>query len=238
VPARADSRTTVQAAGLTIPVETFEPIGDAPHPGVLVIHESFGLNDDIRRISRRFADSGYVAVAPDVRKGGPKCVFRAMRDLRRGEGASLEGLEAVLQQLEAREDVAKVGVAGFCMGGGFALLLACRRPLGAAAAYYAEPPPREQLARACPVVGGWGLKDRMIGRHGKKVKTALTEHGVEHDIELYEDAGHSYMNQAASRPIALLSRPLLHVEYDHDAAEDSWRRMLAFFGRHLDGAAA
>src|SRR6476646_6072902 len=97
------------------PVEVFEPSGDGPHPGVVVIHESYGLNDDIRRIARRFADNGYVAVAPDLLTGGPKlvCVMRAMRELRKGSGPAVDALDGVLADRRARDDVDKVGVAGF-----------------------------------------------------------------------------------------------------------------------------
>ena len=63
----------------------------------------------------------------------------------------------------------------------------------------------------------------------------LDELGREHDVRIYDDAGHSYMSQAGHPVLAWLTRPLMHVEYNAEAAEDSWRRMLAFFGRHLAG---
>src|SRR3954466_12803421 len=176
------------------PVEVFEPSGDGPHPGVVVIHESYGLNDDIRRIARRFAENGYVVAAPDLLTGGPKlvCVMRAMRDLRKGSGPAVDALEGVITHLEARDgvithvggrdDVGGVGVAGFCFGGGFALLLACRGRIPAAGVYYGETRGRE-LAKACPIVGGYGGKDRMFGAKGRKLGATLDELGIDHDIK-------------------------------------------------------
>ena len=221
------------------PVEVFEPATPGPHPGVVVIHESYGVNDDIRRIARRFADNGYVVAAPDLLKGGPKlvCIMRAMRDLRSGRGPAVDALEKVIADLEARDDVTKVGVAGFCMGGGFALLLATRGRIPVAGVYYGDTRPREELAKACPIVGGYGGKDRMFGEKGRKLIRTLDELGVEHDLKVYDDAGHSYMSEGAPfDTLAKLSRPLMHVQYNERAAEDSWPRMLEFFGRYLGAA--
>ena len=217
------------------PVEVFEPEGAGPHPGVVVIHESYGLNDDIRRIARRFAGNGYVAAAPDLLTGGPKlaCVMRATRDIRNGHGPAVDALEGVIDGLAARDDVGHVGVAGFCMGGGFALLVACRGKVRAAGVFYGETRAAD-LPRACPIVGGYGGKDRLFGDKGRKLAVLLEQHGIEHDLEVYDDAGHSYMAEGAPfDTLAKLSRPLMHVEYNERAAEDSWTRMLAFFGRHL-----
>jgi len=218
------------------PVEVFEPAAPGPHPGVVVIHESYGVNDDIRRIARRFADNGYVVAAPDLLKGGPKlvCIMRAMRDLRSGRGPAVDALEKVIADLEARDDVTKVGVAGFCMGGGFALLLATRGRIPVAGVYYGDTRPREELAKACPIVGGYGGKDRMFGEKGRKLIRTLDELGIENDLKVYDDAGHSYMSEGAPfDTLAKLSRPLMHVQYNERAAEDSWPRMLAFFDRFL-----
>ena len=231
-----DESTTVSVRERSVPLEVYMPRdGPGPHPGVLVICESFGLNDDIRRISRRFADNGYLAAAPDILSGGVhiRCVLRAMSALRKGRGEAVDDLEAVIAHLEARPDVTKVGAAGFCMGGGFALLLGCRRKVTVAGVFYGDIRGRDDLAKTCPLVGGYGGRDRTIGPHGRKLIARLDDMGVEHDIRVYEDAGHSYMNRAGKPIMAALSRPFLRVEYDEAAAEDSWRRMLEFFGRHL-----
>ncbi|MYG19892.1 MAG: hypothetical protein F4208_10105, partial [Gemmatimonadales bacterium] len=108
-------------------------------PGVIVLHELFGLNDDIRRIARRFAEHDYVALAPDLYSAGagPRllCIRRTMAALRSGTGRAFDDIEAARQWLAARPEVdaSRLAVAGFCMGGGFAILYAARGPIGAVA---------------------------------------------------------------------------------------------------------
>lgn len=237
-PARADERLTVGASGLTIPVEVFRPTDRVERaPAVLVLSEIFGVNDDIRRIARRFAEHGYLAAAADFLAGGWHlgCVVRAARDLRAGSGPTVAVLEAVLDALAARPDVARVGAVGFCMGGGYALLLGTRERLAAAGVFYGDARSRDELARACPLVGGYGGRDRIFGPQGRRLIAELDALGRAHDVVVYEDAGHSYMNDAGHPVLAALTRPLMAVAYDPAAAEDSWRRMLAFFAAHLAG---
>lgn len=216
-----------------------EPAG-APRPGLLVLHEIFGLNDDIRRIAARFAAHGYVALAPDLYDGrGARllCMVRLFRALRAGEGQAFRDLEAARVQLAARPEVdaSRIGVVGFCLGGGFALLYAARASLRVAAPYYGEVPKRAQaLAGICPVVAGFGGRDRVFGPQGARLERHLVELGVPHDVRVYPDAGHSFMSQHPPGPMKTLGAlGPMKVGYDEAAAEDSWRRMLAFFGEHM-----
>lgn len=236
--AGADETTSVSRHGKAVPVAIFRPpptAGPPPWPGVVVIHEIFGTNADMRRIARRLADAGYLVGMPDLMTGGLHlvCVLQAVRTLRAGAGAMVDELEAVVELLEARADVGRVGTAGFCMGGGFALLLGTRQRVAAAGVFYGDTRPREELARVCPLTGGYGALDRVSGPQGRELIANLDALGKEHDIRIYEDAGHSYMSQADHPILAWLTRPFLHVEYNAAAAEDSWRRMLAFFAHHL-----
>ncbi len=232
--ATADERTRIDIRGREVPVEIFKP-RISPAPGLVVIHEIFGLNDDIRRIAKRFADEGFVAAAPDLMASGLHiaCVLRVGLALQRGRGPMVDELEALIALLEARDDVGKVGAVGFCMGGGFALLLGTRQKVDAAGVFYGDIRTRKELANACPLTGGYGGLDRTYGPKGRKLIQMLDELGKEHDIKMYEDAGHSYMSNAGHPVMAALTRPLMHIEYNESAAEDSWRRMLAFFRRHL-----
>lgn len=235
-PAAPDERLNVGAGDLTIPVEVFRPAHRSGRtPAVLVLSEIFGVNDDIRRIARRFAGHGYLAAAADFLAGGWHlgCVVRAARDLKAGNGPTVAVLEAVLDMLAARPDVGRVGAAGFCMGGGYALLLGTRERLAAAGVFYGDARGRDELARVCPVVGGYGGRDRIFGPQGRRLIADLDALGQAHDLVVYEDAGHSYMNDAGHPILAALTRPLMAVAYDPAAAEDSWRRMLAFFAKHL-----
>jgi carboxymethylenebutenolidase len=209
-----------------------------PAPGVLVLHELFGLNDDIRRITDRFADLGYVAVAPDLLDGGRiSCVARAMAQIQRGEGSIVDTAEEHLQSLAGREDVddARVAVVGFCMGGSFALLLGARGTAQAISANYGIFPGDDIAARLCPVVASYGGKDHLMGRDGTKLSRALEGTDIPHDIVTYPNSGHSFMNEADGHRVskALIGRPLMAVAFDEDASEDSWSRIEAFFAEHL-----
>src|SRR5712692_5220122 len=115
------------------------------HAGVIVIHEIFGLNDDIRRITARVAGLGYAALAPDLYDGpSPRliCIARTMLALARGEGTAFADLDAARQFLQQQRNVegSRIGVIGFCMGGGFALMFARRARLGVAADFYGDVP--------------------------------------------------------------------------------------------------
>src|SRR6266852_3574231 len=114
------------------------PSKTGKYPGVIVIHEIFGLNDDIRRIAARMAGLGYVALAPDLYDGpGSRlvCIARTLLTLNRGEGAAYKDLDAARKYLQQQPgvDSTRIGVIGFCMGGGFALMFAARAPLAVAA---------------------------------------------------------------------------------------------------------
>lgn len=227
--------------GKTLRAEVAAPAGDGPHPAGIVIHEIFGLNDDIRGKTEHFAGNGYLAVAPDLysilgRK--PLCVVRAMQSLRRREGPVFEGLEAVRAWLTARPDVdpSRIGVIGFCMGGGFALLFAAKAPLGAAAVFYGDVPKDETpLEAACPVVAGYGGRDAVFGKFAARLEDHLNVLGVENDIKVYPDAGHSYMSEHTGLLNKLASWGPMKVGFNPKAAEDSWRRVDAFFAEHLGG---
>lgn len=209
------------------------------HPGVIVIHEIFGLNDDIRRITDRIADLGYAALAPDLydREGlRMLCIARTLMTLSRGQGDAFADLDAARKflQQQAGVDAARVGVIGFCMGGGFALMYAARAPIGVAATFYGEvPKTADQLRGVCPVLGGYGGQDKMFAAQGRRLEKLLTEMGVDHDVKIYEDAGHSFMSRNSGFLASIGKISPMRAAYNPEAAEDSWKRIEAFFGRHL-----
>ncbi len=225
--------------GTVLRAEVATPAGAGPHAAVIVIHEIFGLNGDIRAKAEHLAGCGYVAVAPDLysilgRK--PLCVVRAMQSLRRRDGPAFAGLEAARAWLAGRPDVdpSRIGVVGFCMGGGFALLFAARAPLGAAAVFYGDVPKDEApLDSVCPVVAGYGGRDALFCRFAARLEDHLNVLGVENDIKLYPDAGHSYMSEHTGLLNKLASWGPMKVGFNPAATEDSWRRVEAFFAKHL-----
>ncbi len=217
------------------------PAGEPPEggwPAVLAIHDAFGFSADIKRIARRFAASGYACLAPALFDGAGApvlCVVRTFGDLGKGEGPAFERLETARGFLGSQPEVngERIGVTGFCMGGGFALFFAARGGLQVCAPYYGNVPERaEDLREVCPVVAGYGGRDSAFIGHARRLAEHLAQLGVPHDVKIYPDVGHSYMNDL---PLAGLMRrlPPMHAGYDEEAAEDSWSRMLTFFGEHL-----
>jgi carboxymethylenebutenolidase len=212
------------------------PIGPSPHPGVIVIQDALGLSDDIREQADKLAAAGYLALAPDLYSGrGIRCVIATIRASRSGSGLAYDDIEAARALLAAREDcTGRIGIIGFCMGGGFALLCA-PRGFQVASVNYGEVPEDagERLAGACPIVGSYGARDRGLRGGAERLEQALTGANVAHDVKEYPDAGHGFLNRFNSGP---LLTPLLHVGgvgYHHASAEDAWRRILSFFAEHL-----
>ena len=215
---------------------------EASYSGVLVLHELFGLNDDIRRIARRFADNGYVALAPDLYSVGfwpkPVCIWQTMNDLRVGRGRAFDIIEASRSWLASRDhvDQSRLAVAGFCLGGGFAMLYAARAPLGAAAVFYGRAPRKaERLEGICPVFGAFGERDTIASGQGERLQRHLEQLGVEHEVITYPDAGHSFMSQYQGLQGFLVEHSRRTVGYHEESAEAAWMTMLEFFEQHLGG---
>src|SRR6516164_1943653 len=207
-----------------------------PWPGVVVIHESWGLNGGIRAHADRLAAEGYLALAPDLYRGKSfvRCFRDVFRQLRAGSGPAFDIIDAARAALAARPDAAgKTGVLGFCMGGGFALLCAPRGEFSAASVNYGEVPADTErvLAGSCPMVASYGARDMMGGEPPRRLEQALTVLDVPHDVKVYPGAGHSFMSPTPSwlTPLVRLAR----LDYQADAAEDSWHRIFTFFGEHL-----
>jgi carboxymethylenebutenolidase len=235
---RLDVRT---ADGASLDAELFTPAGDGPHPGVVVLHESFGLNDDIRRIAGRFAQAGYAALAPDLYSHGSRivCLSRVMVDMLSGAaGREIADIHATREALASRPEVdpKRIAVAGFCQGGGFALVAGAQPGFAAAAVNYGVVPSRRsRLDGVCPVVASYGGSDRVVGGSmARRLERHLGELGVPHDVKTYEHAGHSFFSQVDGWQgwLARVPTPMA-VGYDEEAAEDGWRRMLAFFDEHV-----
>jgi len=203
------------------------PDAPGPHPGVVVIHEAYGLNENIKDIAGRFADNGYAALAVDLFTGRNRaiCMTRYMTGMLIGsvERYGISDLKAALTHLAALPEVdgERIGAIGFCMGGGFAIAWACTdERLKAIAPFYgANPRPLDAVKRACPVVGSYPEKDFTAGA-GRALDQALEANGIAHDIKIYPGAGHSFFNDRGRA-------------YNKPAADDSWTRVLSFFGEHL-----
>lgn len=203
------------------------PEGDGPFPGIVVIHEIFGLNENMKDITRRFAAQGYVALAVDLFAGRNRaiCMFRVMSGLllRPLHNSGIDDLKVALTFLSEQPgvDASRLGAVGYCMGGSFAVAWACTdERLQVIAPYYAaNPRPLKAVARLCPVVGSYPDKD-ITTSAGQKLDVELDRYHVPHDIKIYPGAKHSFFNDTGRN-------------YDEAAAQDSWGRILAFFEEHL-----
>jgi carboxymethylenebutenolidase len=213
----------------------------APHPGVLILHESFGLNDDMRRIASRFAEEGYAALIPNLFSHGSRivCLSRVMSDMVRGaidrEIADILAARSALAE-HADVDPDRIAVAGFCLGGGFALIAATKPGFKAAAVNYGDvPKDRAKLDGVCPVVGSFGGRDKMFGRNmADRLEAHLSALGVSHDIQTYDEAGHSFFShhEGWQGLLARIPTPMA-VAPDASASADGWQRMLSFFEEHV-----
>lgn len=205
-----------------------EPSGGVVLPGLIVIHEWWGLNDHIKGVAGRFADEGYVVLAPDLYDGkvakDPDEAGKLMQGL--DQGRALETLNGAVAYLQARESVnpEAVGVTGFCMGGTFALLLPCyNRSIKAAAPFYGDIPTEEVLGNlSAPVlfIGAendpWISQDKM-----NRLKDALAKLKKEGEVKIYSGVGHAFFND--TRPEA----------YNEEAARDAWASVNQFFSDKL-----
>jgi carboxymethylenebutenolidase len=224
----------------TFPAYLAEPQGPpVRRPGIVVIHEIFGLNDDIRHKADEMTAHGYVAVAPDLYQGKswPGCVRQAIAQVKSGSGPAFEVIDVTRAMLTGRPDcTGKVGVIGFCLGGGFALLCAPRPGFAAAAVNYGDVPADAEgaLAGSCPIVGSFGARDQMGTKPPERLQRALVVLDVKHDVKVYPNSGHRFMSKASGA--GAMFAKILRLSYNEEDAADAWRRIYAFFDAELGGA--
>jgi carboxymethylenebutenolidase len=212
------------------------PAGVGPWPGVVVIHEVTGLNDDIRKKADELAAHGYLALAPDLFDGKfwVRCIRSAIAQVRAGSGPAFTAIEAARSFLAGRPDcTGKTGVIGFCLGGGFALLCAPREGFEVVSVNYGEVPKDAErvLAGACPIVGSYGGRDPMGTAGPERLQRALAVLEVPHDVMVYPGSGHRFMTQSSGAGAVLAK--LGRMTFQPADAADAWERIYRFFGTYL-----
>ncbi len=209
------------------------PKGPGPHPAIIIHHASRGLDNHIKDVARRFAKEGYVALAPDhfSRHGGTKKVA--------GKGGRIKGyrklttMDNIVEDTESgftylrslssvRDD--RIGVTGFCWGGGMAFSSAARiRGLKAAVIFYGRTPKPIDLVQniEAPVMAHYGGEDKRINKGLDATVAAMKKYNKPFDYKIYPGAKHSFMSDNRKS------------RYHPEAAKEAWSRTLVFFGKHL-----
>jgi len=220
------SRETFEGDGLEVKAFVARPDDLGKAPAVIIIHEWWGLNQHIEDVAQRFAEKGFIAVAADLYEGkttkDAQEASRLMGALKQEDG--LTRLQVVLKRLRAMPEVTGVGVTGFCMGGTFALLLACNANVEASAPFYGDVPGDTTVIGklSCPVLFVGAEKDQWITvEKMNRLDAALKQHDKEGEVRIYKGADHAFFND---------TRPEVYSRAD---AEDAWERVIEFFNKHL-----
>jgi carboxymethylenebutenolidase len=218
--------------GKTVKGYLAEPTAASKAPGMVVIQEWWGMNDQIRGVAEKLAKAGYRALVPDLYRG--KVALEAneakhlMEGLNFGDAAG-QDIRGGVQYLKASGS-AKAGVTGFCMGGALTVLSAVNVPeTDAAVIWYGYPPLQYVDAKKikAPLLGHWATQDQAFAISGvDELEKKLREANVRFEFHRY-NAKHAFANETAD------TKKLEMLKYDPKAAELAWQRTMEFLAKHL-----
>jgi len=216
--------------GVTLKGYLAKPKGDGPFPIILVCHENRGLTDYIKDVTRRVAKAGYVGLAVDLlsRQGGtaaisdPAQIQGALGQAPEGQPA--QDFQSGLRYAQSLPfvDKAKVGMVGFCYGGGVTWRVATKTPeLRAAVPFYGPVPKIEDVPGIqAAVLAIYGGLDQRINAGIPDIEAAMKQNGKTFQKEIYEGANHAFHNDTGRN-------------YNPDAAKDAWAKTLAWFDKYV-----
>jgi carboxymethylenebutenolidase len=238
---------------------------DGEHPGIIVIHEAFGLNEQIRGVAKRYAKEGYATIAPNLftrngdimnekniestmrymwtvppdKRSDPDTIQELMRKMseteRKVANIFFLGREEMEKQmakdlsdcrsyLQSRDFVVdeKLGIMGFCMGGGLTYQLSTMYPFSASVPFYgANPKPLGSIENISgPILAFYAGEDERINAGVPSLVEAMVKYKKQFSLKIYKGAQHSFFNE---------TRP----SYNKEAASDAWESSLAFFNKNL-----
>ena len=236
-----ETNLSLPVDGADMPAFAVHPQNAEHAPGIILIHEIWGLNDNIRDIAQRFAGQGYSVLAPDLLKGTDiegkvdPSIFQEMQDpTKRDEAqkkmrAALAPMQspdfaaALLKKLrvcfaELQKSTEKIAVMGFCFGGSYSFAFAAEEPrITACIPFYGQPPSEEQIKRIqAPVLAFYGEQDQNLMQSLPLLKVQMQKHGKTFENHVYPQTGHAFFNDQNPRM------------YQKEAAEDAWKKSLAF----------
>lgn len=208
-----------------------KPAGDGRYPGIVMIHEWWGLNDNIKDMARQMASEGYVVLAADLYKGQVATESSQAQPLaagvRNNPGEAVKNVQAAVSYLRNSDSVGgnKVGSLGWCFGGDWSLQLALNEKMDATGIYYGRlvTDPEALSVIKWPVLGVFGSADQSIPvEQVNAFKQALDKNGIENEVYIYEGVGHAFANPSGAN-------------YAPEETKDAWQKTLAFFDKHLKG---
>ena len=213
----------------TVQAVLYTPEGKGPFPGIVVIHEWWGLNDWVKEQAGKLADQGYAALAIDLYRGKVATTPDEAHEIMRGvpEDRAARDLHAAFEYLKSQPEVRKerIGSIGWCMGGGYSLDMALAEPsLAADVINYGHLAADEQSINKikAPVLGIFGAQDRGIPVEDvKKFGQALKQAGNKVEIVIYPNAGHAFQN------------PNNKSGYRAEDAADAWKHTVDFLASTL-----
>nr|WP_294808468.1 dienelactone hydrolase family protein [uncultured Nitrososphaera sp.] len=206
-----------------------KPAGDGKYPGIVMLHEWWGLNDNIKEMARQMASEGYVVLAADLYKGQVTTASSQAQVLATGvknnPGEAIKNLQAAVSYLRNSSSVdGKIGSLGWCFGGDWSLQLALNEnKMDATGLYYGQPvtDPKALSVIKWPVLGIFGSADQSIPvEKVNAFKQALDKDGIVNEVHVYNGVGHAFANPSGAN-------------YAPAETKDAWQKTLAFFDKHL-----